>query len=206
MGAFQNISSCGEIIADELVTQGYSVQHNLLPSTVCKSLYRAALELPAHALAPATVGQDKQRLASIRRDSILWLDHHHPQFAPYLEWMTQTKQMLARELRIALSDFECHLARYQIGDFYQKHKDAFRNDDSRIITSVFYLNPDWQKEDGGELVMYDESGKKVILTLAPTLGTHIFFMSARFPHEVLPAKRERYSLTTWIKQPSLTQV
>jgi SM-20-related protein len=120
--------------------------------------------------------------------------------------MAQTKLLLARRLMIALTDFECHLARYGAGDYYQKHKDAFRNDDSRLITSVFYLNPDWHDDDGGELLMYDESGKEVLLKLAPTMGTHIFFMSARFPHEVLPAKRNRYSLTTWIKQPGLTLV
>jgi SM-20-related protein len=206
MGALQNDLCYGDIIAEDLITQGYSVQHNLLSPSVCEALYRAATAVPGHQLAQATVGQDKQRHTSIRRDRILWLDHTHPQFSSYLDWMAQTKLLLARRLMIALTDFECHLARYGAGDYYQKHKDAFRNDDSRLITSVFYLNPDWHDDDGGELLMYDESGKEVLLKLAPTMGTHIFFMSARFPHEVLPAKRNRYSLTTWIKQPGLTLV
>lgn len=206
MSALQEIISCGEVVAEELINQGYCVHHNLLSKSFCETLFLAANSLADNAFKPATIGQDKQRQSSIRRDNILWLDDSHTEFSPYLDWMAQTKHMLSRQLMLALSDFECQLARYQAGDFYQKHKDAFRNDDSRVITSVLYLNPNWQDDDGGELVLYDEYGKEVLLKLAPTMGSHIFFMSARFPHEVLPAKRNRYSLTTWIKQPSLSLI
>jgi len=33
----------------------------------------------------------------------------------------------------------------------------------------------------------------------PTGGTLVLFLSERFAHEVLPAKRERLSLTGWFK-------
>jgi SM-20-related protein len=33
----------------------------------------------------------------------------------------------------------------------------------------------------------------------PQLNTLVLFLSERFPHEVLPAKRVRYSLTGWFR-------
>jgi len=38
------------------------------------------------------------------------------------------------------------------------------------------------------------------LQISPEGGTLVAFLSGRFEHEVLPATRERYSLTGWFRR------
>jgi SM-20-related protein len=60
------------------------------------------------------------------------------------------------------------------------------------------LNQDWQKDDGGELRLYlNGTADDTHIDIMPVGGRLILFLSAKFLHEVLPAKRERISLTGW---------
>jgi SM-20-related protein len=59
---------------------------------------------------------------------------------------------------------------------------------------VLYLNEGWRAEDGGALRLYLPDGPHDVSPCAPTL---VAFLSERFEHEVLPARRERLSLTGW---------
>jgi SM-20-related protein len=116
----------------------------------------------------------------------------------YLALMDGLRQGLNRELYLGLDDYECHFAWYPPGAFYQKHLDRFRDDDRRAVSAVFYLNPDWQAEQGGALRLYlaDETTRDV----QPQAGSLLVFLSADLPHEVLPASRERLSLTGWFRR------
>ena len=53
--------------------------------------------------------------------------------------------------------------------------------------------------NSGELVIYeneeDLQGQKVL----PKLATLVVFLSEEFPHEVLPAKKDRYSIAGWYR-------
>ncbi|HEY5930165.1 MAG TPA: 2OG-Fe(II) oxygenase, partial [Burkholderiales bacterium] len=63
-----------------------------------------------------------------------------------------------------------------------------------------YLNQDWRDADGGELRLYLEREPLTRhVDIRPDGGTLVLFLSEKFPHEVLPAKRERHSLTGWFK-------
>jgi len=53
---------------------------------------------------------------------------------------------------------------------------------SRILSSVLYLNEDWQAGDGGELLIFDPAGESFIATVEPTFGRMIIFLSESFPH------------------------
>jgi SM-20-related protein len=68
----------------------------------------------------------------------------------------------------------------------------------RVLSSVVYLNPNWDIADGGELVLYDTTDSE-LTRVQPLAGTAVFFMSEEFPHEVLPARRERYSIAGWFR-------
>jgi len=103
-------------------------------------------------------------------------------------------------LFLGLFDYECHYAYYDAGAFYKKHVDAFRGSNTRILSTVLYLNPDWTPDDGGELVMYTPDGQSVIDTIAPRFDRLVVFLSEEFPHEVLPTKVSRYSLTGWFRK------
>jgi len=101
-------------------------------------------------------------------------------------------------LYLGLSYYESHFAIYDEGDFYEKHLDTFKNFKNRVVTTVYYLNENWDEKDGGELVVYDEEDR-LITKLPPFANTLVVFMSDRFPHEVLPAKKKRFSIAGWFR-------
>jgi SM-20-related protein len=101
-------------------------------------------------------------------------------------------------LYLGLEDFESHFALYPPGAFYLKHLDRFRDDDRRMVSAVVYLNEGWLPEHGGQLRMYlDEGGEYDVV---PVGGCLVVFLSGEVPHEVLPAMRERLSLTGWFRR------
>jgi SM-20-related protein len=62
-----------------------------------------------------------------------------------------------------------------------------------------YLNSGWTGTDGGELVLYKDDFDREGIKVIPLLGTVVVFLSEEFPHEVLPAKRDRYSIAGWFR-------
>jgi SM-20-related protein len=64
---------------------------------------------------------------------------------------------------------------------------------------VVYLNPGWQPVDGGELVIYTDEVDQDSIRVTPAFGTLVVFLSEDFPHEVLPAQRDRYSIAGWFR-------
>lgn len=148
---------------------------------------------------PAKVGKEKQRLESVRGDHTLWVDPLDPPevMKPILGFLQDLQRELNLNFYMGLKEFECHLAYYPAGTFYQKHLDRFSKDSSRSFSFVFYLNEEWKEEDGGELVLYNKAGE-VVKIIYPTPGTFIGFLSEEFPHEVKVSHRERRSFTGWM--------
>ena len=70
---------------------------------------------------------------------------------------------------------------------------------NRVLSTVLYLNPDWQSEDAGELVMYAPNRSNTILTVSPVLNRCMLFLSDNFPHEVLFTQAARYSIAGWFR-------
>ena len=189
-------------IIDDLAARGWSRLDNVLPASLTHELAEECRKRArAGALNPAGVGRG-QGLAvreGIRGDSIQWLEHG--QSAPsdgYLQAMDELRSALNQAFYLGLEDFECHFACYPPGAFYQKHLDRLRDDDRRTVTAVYYLNEAWQTEHGGALRLYLADDTE--LDVLPSAGTLVLFISAELPHEVLPATRERLSLTGWFRR------
>ena len=82
--------------------------------------------------------------------------------------------------------------------------------DTRKLTCILYLNPDYKESDGGELRIFLKSGdgdKLETIDLTPEGGRILMFFSDEIPHEVLAtapngakddASLDRYALTVWI--------
>lgn len=142
---------------------------------------------------------NRQRMESIRGDYTHWIDPLAPA-APFLyiiETLSEIKNALNSRFYLGLNQFECHLAYYPPGSFYKRHLDRFETNSSRKLSFVFYLNPDWQETDGGELVLFDKNNN-VVKTIFPKPGSFVCFLSEDFPHEVKIAMKERRSLTGWM--------
>lgn len=150
----------------------------------------------------AGVGKGKAAVRSeIRGDHILWVDESRagPALQAALARLEALRQAVNLDLFLGLFDLELHFAVYPPGNGYQRHLDRFRDDDRRTLTVILYLNEDWNREDGGLLRFWPEVDGEP-LEIVPAGGTLVAFLSDRFWHEVLPARRERLSLTGWFRR------
>ncbi|MGQ4276788.1 2OG-Fe(II) oxygenase [Pseudidiomarina sp. E22-M8] len=188
------------IAIDQLATRGYVIVPNFLAREQCSQLYHYAQHLEPQAWQQAGIGRADNYTTNtaVRQDKIRWLQSDFPYENAYLEMMDQLRLDLNRELFMGLFDYECHLAHYPPGAFYRKHLDAFKGRSNRILTTVFYLNSDWRKQDGGQLVIYGDNGE-VLETVLPEAGKLVVFLSDVFLHEVLAGSRDRYSITGWYR-------
>lgn len=189
-------------LLDDLAEQGWAIVANALPADLTLEL---AQECRARAnqgaLQPAGVGRGSAHgvQEGVRGDHIQWLEPGQCAAGDrYLAMLNDLRGQLNQALYLGLEDYEGHFALYPPGTFYQKHLDRFRDDDRRAVSAVFYLNSDWLPEQGGALRLYLADGRE--LDVLPEAGTLVLFLSADLPHEVLPATRERLSLTGWLRR------
>ena len=189
-------------IVDDLATQGWSQQNLFLPLALTGELAAECRKRAAEGeLAPAAVGRGpaSEVREGIRGDHIQWLEPGQADACDsYLGLMDSLREALNRGLFLGLEDFESHFALYPPGAFYRRHVDRFRDDDRRMVSAVIYLNDAWSPEQGGQLRMYleDDAAHDV----DPVGGCLVVFLSGQVPHEVLPATRERLSLTGWFRR------
>jgi SM-20-related protein len=189
-----------EQILRELETKGYSYSENLLTGVVLSEINQF-FENERTNFEAAKVGasHEKQRVESIRGDYTFWIDPLNPPgpFKSLIQFLDELKEQVNASFYLGLKQYECHLAFYPPGTFYQKHLDRFATDSSRRLSFIFYLNQDWEKTNGGELIIYNKKGD-VIETVWPMPGSFIAFLSDEFPHEVKSGNKERRSFTGWM--------
>ena len=190
-------------IVDDLAEQGWSQQELFVPQALTLAL--AAECRTRHVqgeLAPAAVGRgpSQEIREGIRGDRIQWIEPGEAlPCDTYLSVMDSLREALNRGLFLGLEDFECHFALYPPGSVYLRHLDRFRDDDRRMVSAVLYLNDaDWSEADGGQLRMYLQGD--TAFDVQPIGGTLVVFLSGEVPHEVMPAQRNRLSLTGWFRR------
>lgn len=195
-----NLEQLFDQIADALAGPGFIVLDQPLPESLMQGLL-ADIHRQQATLKPAGVGRqhDYQLNKNIRGDAIQWLEPDDSAVTEFLCWMDKLRLAINKRLFLGLFDFESHYAVYAPGAFYQKHRDAFKGNPGRKLSSVLYLNPDWDLVAGGELVLYDDAGDNQLIRLAPECGKMVVFLSEEFPHEVLPATQLRKSIAGWFR-------
>ncbi|APU73770.1 2OG-Fe(II) oxygenase [Vibrio parahaemolyticus] len=184
-------------LIDALATDGYYIWDDFLSEEEVTQLRDC---IPDN-WKKARIGRndDVTRIESIRSDKIQWLKPAMGQpIANYLSKMEEIRQEVNRHFFLGLFEYEAHFAKYEKGDFYQKHLDCFKGNENRRLTTVFYMNDSWSEEDAGELVVYDLNDKE-IATIPPRGGRLLVFLSEQFPHEVLPTNAERFSIAGWFR-------
>ncbi len=190
-----------ERLADDIALQGYSVQESGVPIELAEALWFHLQSMPKSLFDPAGIGRQTahQQNEFVRRDEICWINGESEAGKSWLAWTSELQTFLNRRLLLGLFSFESHFAHYAPGDFYKRHVDAFKGEANRVLSIVLYLNPGWLADDGGEFVLYqdqsDLSGRKFL----PRFATLVAFLSEDFPHEVLPANRDRYSIAGWFR-------
>jgi len=187
-------------VADGLAEKGFAAVDQFLSPAEVKAI--TSLDDFQNALLHfkrAGIGKtvDKMINESIRGDYIQWVDKNLAA-APvrvYLQRLEELIRFLNQSLFLSLKDYEVHQTVYPIGTFYKRHLDQFKKDDHRKISVICYLNEDWLPQQGGQLRVYFPEGSFDVL---PEAGRLVCFRSDLLEHEVLPATRERMSITGWI--------
>ncbi len=190
-----------DFIAEALTHKGYCILPNFIKEDITAALYRRVMNLDDDDFHPAGIGRETDFLveSDIRRDQTRWLNEQHPVDQLYLQEMDTLRLAMNRRLFLGLVDYESHYAHYSSGAFYKKHLDAFQGQSNRVLTTVMYFNPDWQDDQGGELLIYHPDTDEVIESIKPNYGIFVTFLSEQFPHEVVVAARDRYSIAGWFR-------
>jgi SM-20-related protein len=194
------MSSPFDNIADGLAENGYAVIDGFLTDHEVSAILD--LDIFKHAtdhFKKAGIGKSQhlQINEAIRGDYIQWLDK---KTVPgpvkiYLDRLHDLMLFLNRSLFLSLKDYEVHGTIYPAGSFYKRHLDQFKKNDHRILSVICYLNRSWLQTDGGQLRMYLPESTTDLLPLG---GRIVCFRSDQIEHEVLPALRDRLSLTGWM--------
>jgi SM-20-related protein len=139
---------------------------------------------------------------SRRGDFIQWIDSGNAPEAAlrFLENIDALRVFLNRNFYLGLQDFETHYTVYPPGTKYERHVDRHRSGSSRRVSFVFYLNPGWSFEHGGELVLYQHSGESH--RIEPVFSRLAVFLS-ELEHEVLVTHHDRVSITGWMRDNSM---
>ena len=199
------------IIVD-LTKNGYAICEDFLPAQIIQALADKAEKryIDGKMLVAKTGKNANAQHSAIRNDSIYWLDEDslNSSTQTYFAKIEALKVALNQSLFMNLHDVETHLAVYPIGGVYLKHLDQFKQTGNtptpeRQLSSVLYLNDNWQEDEGGELRLHlndavSNNGSQYI-DILPIAGRLVLFLSADFWHEVLPATRNRISLTGWFR-------
>tara|TARA_R110002049_G_scaffold252264_1_gene427260 strand:- start:394665 stop:395339 length:675 start_codon:yes stop_codon:yes gene_type:complete len=189
------------LIADDIEKQGYSIRHAALPDDISSALYAYQQEFTASKYTDAGIGRGANFVKTdfVRTDEICWITDDSDAGSRWIGWTSRLQRFLNQQLFLGLFSFESHFAHYSPGAYYKRHYDAFRGEANRILSVVTYLNPAWGNSEGGELVLYADDQDREGLKVVPLYGTIVVFLSEEFPHEVLPAIRDRYSVAGWFR-------
>jgi SM-20-related protein len=189
----------------EIEKNGYVVLDNFLHNQIIEEL--AAIVKSKwlnQEMISAKTGKTGLSNQSVRGDYIAWLDNQesNPALQAYIRNMEMLRLSLNTQLFLNVQELETHFAVYPIGASYQKHLDQFKHGDKsqtqhRQISAILYLNQQWQTHYGGALRLY--TNNDTYIDVMPEAGRIVLFLSALFWHEVLPAQRERMSITGWFR-------
>lgn len=200
-GDTTNDDTLFSLIANDIEKQGYSIRPAALPEDLTIALSHYQQTMAAEKFKSAGIGRGNEYLENefVRTDEICWITGDTEVGKQWLVWSAGLQSFLNRRLFLGLFSFESHFSHYGSGDYYKRHYDAFRGDANRILSIVVYFNHAWTSADGGELVLYKDDYDKEGIKVIPLLGTIVTFLSEEFPHEVLPANRDRYSIAGWFR-------
>ncbi|XP_018328073.1 egl nine homolog 1 [Agrilus planipennis] len=152
----------------------------------------------------------KGDLKTIRGDQITWIDGREKYCKNIGHLISQVDAVIMRANKMRnngkLGQFTINgrtkamVACYPgSGSHYVKHVDN-PNRDGRCITSIYYLNINWDvKRNGGLLRIFPEGWREdKVADIEPLFDRLLFFWSdRRNPHEVQPAYATRYAITLW---------
>jgi SM-20-related protein len=186
-------------LSAELSAAGIAVRDHYLPPVQVRALLDCVHERQARGeFAAARVGAAAtlQRDPAVRGDRTCWLGEPLLSAEQSLLFdFEQLRLQLNRALYLGLFELESHYAWYPPGAGYARHVDQPRGRSDRRVSLILYLNENWDAGEGGELQIFDVNGRD--RRIAPIAGRLVCFLCDGREHAVLPAHRDRFSVTGW---------
>ncbi|MDP9009438.1 MAG: 2OG-Fe(II) oxygenase [Pseudomonadota bacterium] len=184
-----------------MTSSGISIRDRFIAADQIHALLQCARARQTRGdFAPARIGGEAhaQRREEIRGDFTCWLrEPLYPAERLLLEQLEQLRLELNREAYLGLFELELHYARYPPGAGYARHVDQPMGTTLRKVSLVLYLNVDWERPDGGVLRIHETDDRA--LDVEPVGGRLVCFLTPGREHEVLPARRERLSISGWFR-------
>jgi len=184
-----------------LSADGISMRDGFLAPSQIRSLVDCAHVRRAQGeFAAARVGNNTrlQRRAEIRGDFTCWLrEPLHAAERILLAELEQLRLDLNREAFLGLFELELHYAWYPPGAGYARHVDQPHGGTQRRVSLVLYLNMEWEPLAGGALRLFDAADG--YRDIEPIAGRLVCFLTPGREHAVLPALRDRLSISGWFR-------
>ena len=190
-----------DILIDSYLSDHVGIAPAFLNQKLSTELQENIIQLQKKEMMTAAgIGNEEVKDANqkMRTDKIYWLDKkHNNKFEnEFLQHAENFIERLNSTCYAGINAYEFHYAVYEEGSFYRRHKDQFKNNDSRKFSLISYLNENWVAADGGQLQIYQNDTMKQI---EPRSQTAVLFKSDETEHEVIKANRSRMSITGWLK-------
>lgn len=183
----------------DAIALGQAVVRDGLLGLVAAHAAAEAARLWRSNLRPAGIGRGAEHHLdpTVRGDAIGWLGDDAPAaLVPVLDAFEALRQELNRRAWLSLQPPEVQLGRFPAGAHYARHRDAFTGPTSRRITAIYYLNPGWTSELGGQLRIFPPEGPREI---TPRFDRAVVFRADALEHEVLPTLADRWAITAWYR-------
>lgn len=191
-----------EHLIESFIKENIGIDEHFITNDLSQHLKQNILNLLDNNQLVAAGTGNHQKLnhdTEVRSDLIYWLDrkHENEYENDFFDQIDDFVKYLNRSCFAGITSYEFHYSLYEAGSFYQKHLDQFKNNANRKYSMISYLNDDWNENDGGELLIYQNYNNKKI---TPTQGKTVFFKSNELQHEVLVTQKRRMSVTGWLKR------
>jgi SM-20-related protein len=185
----------------DLSAAGISIRDGFLAPSQIRSLVDCAQARGKHGdFVAARFGSNThlQQRADIRGDFICWLrEPLYPAERILLAELEQLRLDLNRGAFLGLFELELHYAWYPPGAGYARHVDQPHGSAQRKVSLVLYLNMEWEPLAGGALRVFDAADG--FRDIEPIAGRLVCFLTPGREHAVLPARRDRLSISGWFR-------
>lgn len=191
-----------DLLIDSFLENNIGIDTCFMSKTLSNGLQQNIVQLQKEGLMIAAgIGNEVVMDAkqNMRGDKIYWMDKSHSNIfeQEFLSQVEDFVEYLNRTCYTGINGYEFHYAVYEAGSGYKRHKDQFKNDSNRKYSLIHYLNVNWEEENGGNLLVYQND---LVQQIHPKSQTAVFFKSDEIEHEVSKSNRSRMSVTGWLKR------